>query len=131
MTGIGHQLLAEGRVQLRVPAGGILTDAEARRLAWALLSDLDPDEVVPFAQVVSVREGKRLAVLRAIASGARTATQITATQDWGNRLTQRLLADLVDDGRVVARGAQPDRHYRLRLPRAAHIESHRHTGARA
>lgn len=98
---VGHRILADGGVKLTLPASGILTDAEARQLAWALLADLAPDEVVPVASVVTYREAQRLAVLRVMTGTARTSRQIAEALAWSDRTTQRRLDELATDGRVT------------------------------
>lgn len=99
---IRHELLAEGGVRIILPRGGEITDAQARRLAWALLADLAPDEIVQAADVVTYKEAQRLAVLRAVAAGARTARDIAVALDWSVRVTQRRAAELAGDGRLAA-----------------------------
>lgn len=98
---VRHELLAEGGVRIILPRGGEVTDAQARRLAWALLADLAPDEVVPVDDFVTYKEAQRLAVLSAVAGGARTARDIAASLDWTVRQAQRRVAELVDDGRLT------------------------------
>jgi hypothetical protein len=92
--------LTDGGVRITLPAGGCLTDAEACRLAWAILSDLAPDEVVAVPEVVTYSEAQRLAVVRALGTGCRTAIDVAAALSWGLRTAQRRLSQLVEDGRV-------------------------------
>lgn len=99
---VRHELLSEGGVRIILPSGGEITDAQARRLAWALLADLAPDEVVPVPDVVTFKEGQRLAVLRAVASGARTSRDIASALDWTVRQAQRRAAELAGDGRLAS-----------------------------
>lgn len=104
---VRHSLLAEGGVRIILPRGGKVSDAQARRLAWAILADLAPDEIVPAAEVVTYLEAQRLAVLRAVAAGARTAATIADALDWSLRSAQRRALELVGDGRLVASHAGP------------------------
>lgn len=99
---VGHALLPDGRVHIRLPATGILSDTQACRLAWGILADLAPDEVVPAAVVVTYKEAQRLAVLRAIAAGARTSQAIASVLNWSLRTAQRRACELVGDGRLMA-----------------------------
>lgn len=99
---VRHELLAAGGVRIILPRSGEVSDAQARRLAWALLADLAPDEIVPVADVVTYKEAQRLAVLRAVVAGARTARDIASALDWSVRVAQRRLAELVGDGRLAA-----------------------------
>ncbi len=110
---VGHEVLADGRVRLRLPLGGVVTDAEARRLAWALLSDLAPDEVVPYAEVVTNIEGQRLDVLRRVAAGDLSTARIAASLGWKIRRVQRRLLELVGDGRLTPVGPPAGRTYAL------------------
>ncbi len=124
MSAVRHELTAEGMVRLVVPASGLVTDADARRLAWGILADLAPDEVVPVPQVVvRLAEGHRLDILRAVAGGARTSGAISARVDQPIRMVQRYLAELVGDGRLVvdrtdASGGRP-KIYSLSIERGA------------
>lgn len=87
-------------VQVLLPANGLITDAEARRLAWAMLADLAPDDVIPTPEVVTYLEGQRLAVLRCIADGKNTYPALCEALGWGRRCTERRVKELVDDERV-------------------------------
>lgn len=104
---VRHELLAEGGVRIVLPRGGKVSDAQARRLAWAILADLAPDEIVPAAVVVTYKEAQRLAVLRAVASGAHTAATIADALGWSLRSAQRRALELVGDGRLTASHAGP------------------------
>lgn len=104
---VRHQLLAEGGVRIILPRGGKVSDAQARRLAWAILADLAPDEIVPAAVVVTYKEAQRLAVLRAVAGGALTAATIADALGWSLRSAQRRALELVGDGRLAASHAGP------------------------
>lgn len=118
---IGHRLLGDGGVRISLPADGILTDAEARRLAWGLLADLAPDEVVPASTFVTYKEAQRLAVLRAVAGGVRTPKALTQALEWSLRTVQRRTRELVDDGRlrcVAEAPNDPDRYFVLTCPGA-------------
>lgn len=114
---VSHALRPDGRVHIRLPADGVVSDAQARRLAWAILADLAPDEVVPAAEVVTYREAQRLAVLRAVTAGARTASEVAAALSWAVRTSQRRLSELVADGRLTRRaGHWPE--FQLSIPGA-------------
>ena len=107
---VSHEVLADGYVRIRLPAGGLLTDSEARRLAWAILSDLAPDDVVGTPEVVTYVEAQRLATLRALGVRPSTAKNLSSALGWPLRVTQRRLQELVSDGRVVrARACQSDK----------------------
>lgn len=101
---VGHVLLSTGGVRVQLPNGGVLTEAEACRLAWGLLNDLAPDEVVPAADVVTYKEAQRLAVLRTVGRRIIAASDIGAALGWGSRVVQRRLEELVGDGRLRADG---------------------------
>lgn len=105
-----HEIVADG-VRLILPDGRVLSDAEARRLAWGILADLAPDEVEPVAEVVTYTEAQRLAVLRAVDAGHNTALLIARGLDWNLRIAQRRLHELVTDGRLEALGSQSKRTY--------------------
>lgn len=113
--GIGHDVLADGLVRIRVPASGIVGEQDARRLAWGLLNDLAPDEVVPFAEVVTPTEGHRLDVLRVLSSGTATTRDVADRLGKSIRQIQRRMAELVGDGRVVPMGPKSERLYRINL----------------
>lgn len=125
MSAVRHELTAEGMVRLVVPACGLVTDADARRLAWGILNDLAPDEVIPVPQVVvRLAEGHRLDILRAVAGGLRTSTAISARLGQPVRMVQRYLAELVGDGRLFVAGLDascggPARIYALSIERGA------------
>lgn len=107
-----HEITADG-VRLVLPDGPSLSDAEARRLAWAILADLAPDEVEPAAEVVTYTEAQRLAVLRAVRDGGVSAVVLSRRLGWNLRTVQKRLRELVSDGRLEALGAQFDRTYSL------------------
>ncbi|MNU42708.1 hypothetical protein D3C71_314740 [compost metagenome] len=98
---VGHELLANGEVRLVLPAGPFLSDAEARRLAWGLLADLAPDDVVSNPDVVTYREAQRLAVLRAVADGKNDYVGLAQRLDWKVRTVQRRCRELIEDGRLL------------------------------
>lgn len=95
-----HRLLSDGMVQIGLPANGLITDAEARRLAWAILSDLAPDDVIPTPDVVTYKEAQRLAVLRCVADGKNTYPELCEALSWGRRCVERRVRELVEDGRL-------------------------------
>lgn len=97
---VGHEVLADGEIRLNLPNGVFLTDAEARRLAWGLLADLAPDDVLATPDVVTYREAQRLAVLRAVAAGRMDAEAVARELGWKIRTAQRRCAELVGDGRL-------------------------------
>lgn len=101
---VSHRILADGRVRLKLPASGVLTDGEAKRLAWGILNDLAPDETIPAAQFVTYKEAQRLATMRAILDGAQTINAIGAALGWTRRTVERRLRELRDDGRVEGDG---------------------------
>lgn len=99
-----HRMLADGDVEIR--AGGVrlvISDEAARRLCWAMLADLAPDEAIPMPEVVTYREAQRLAVLRAVAGGARTAIEVAGALEWSLRVAQRRIHELIEDGRLGGR----------------------------
>lgn len=96
-----HKLRADGGVEIILPAGGSITEAEAKRLAWALLADLAPDEVIAVPEVVTYAEGSRLEILRHLASGPKSIHDLTRLSGWKRRTVERKLYALRGDGRVV------------------------------
>ena len=97
---IGHSLCAEG-VRLRLPDNLLLTDSEAKRLAWGILNDLAPDEVIPVPVVVTYKEAQRLAVMRALIEAPLTINEVSRALGWSRRATERRLHELKGDGRLV------------------------------
>lgn len=97
---VGHEILADGEIRLNLPNGIYLTDAEARRLAWGLLADLAPDDVLATPDVVTYREAQRLAVLRAVAAGKADYASVAQELGWKRRTVQRRCAELFGDGRL-------------------------------
>lgn len=95
-----HSVCADG-VRITLPAGGLISDAEARRLAWAILSDLAPDETIPVPDVVTYKEAQRLAVLRALVEGEKRIDEVASALGWKRRVTERRLHELLGDGRVT------------------------------
>lgn len=94
-----HHICAEG-VRIVLPAGGRLTDAEAKRLAWGILNDLAPDEVIPVPEVVSYKEAQRLAVMRFLAEGEARISEIAEALSWKRRTVERRIQELRDEGRI-------------------------------
>lgn len=107
-----HEITADG-VRLVLPEGPVLSDAEARRLAWAILADLAPDEVEPVPEVVTYIEAQRLAVLRAVRHQPTSAVTLASRLGWNLRTVQKRLRELVSDGRLHALGSQTFRTYAL------------------
>ena len=98
-----HRLLADGSVKITLPLSGILPDAEAKRLAWGILNDLAPDEALPTPQVVTYKEGRRLSVLHAVASGHRTYESLMTELGGSRRQIERRVQELLEDGRLIRR----------------------------
>lgn len=98
--GVGHEMMADGEIRLNLPNGVYLTEAEARRLAWGLLADLAPDEVLATPDVVTYREAQRLAVLRVVADGKNEYLSVAHELNWRLRTVQRRCAELFEDGRL-------------------------------
>lgn len=97
--GARHHICAEG-VRVVLPAGGLLTDSEAKRLAWGILNDLAPDETIPVPDVVTYKEAQRLAVMRVLADGPARIDEVAVALSWGRRVTERRLHELLDGGRI-------------------------------
>jgi len=102
LPGATHRLMPDGRIALILPDGPVLSDQDARRLAWGLLADLAPDDVIPTPEVVTYLEAQRLAVLRAVAAGNDTNDALMTALGWGVRSVQRRVRELIDDGRLAA-----------------------------
>lgn len=96
---VSHSIVRDG-VRLRIPSDGLLSDAEARRLAWGILSDLAPDETIPVPDVVTYVEAQRLAVLRCLLDGEDRIVGVAAAMGWNRRTAERRLTELTGDGRV-------------------------------
>ncbi len=107
-----HQLLADGRVQVTLPRRP-LSENEAKRLAWAILADLAPEEVVPAAQIVTYREGARLHLAAALANRPRTIAELEDELGWSRRTVERRLHEMVGDGRVIRILVGKDVRWRL------------------
>lgn len=96
---VGHRITTEG-IAIYLPAGRLLTDDEASKLAWAILADLVPDLVPPVPVVVTYREGARLQLLAAMREGAASIDTLSGRLGWQRRKTERRLHDLLADGRA-------------------------------
>lgn len=96
---VGHRVTGDG-VSLILPAGRALTDAEARKLAWGILADLAPEEVAAAPTIVTYREAQRLMLLQAMREGAAPINALGARVGFARRVTERLLQDLLRDGRA-------------------------------
>lgn len=96
---VGHRITADG-VAVFLPAQRLLTDVEACQLAWGILEAPAPDLVAPAPVVVTYREGNRLALLAAMREGAASIDTLAARAGWQRRKTERLLRDLLADGRA-------------------------------
>lgn len=100
-----HELTPDGDVRLVLPTGTLLTDSEARRLAWGILADLDPDEAAGAPARPAYRAARLREVLRAVeATPGLSAAELAARFPWTLRQTQRRLQVLTDSGRVVRHG---------------------------
>ena len=102
----GSHDLIDGGVRLNLPVGNKLTDKEAVRLAWAILADLAPDDVIAVPSVVTYREGARLEVLRQIERGVNTVYAISEATGWKCRTVERRLYELREDGRAQVVGGK-------------------------
>jgi hypothetical protein len=113
---VGHRITEAG-VRLVLPSGRDLTDEEAKKLAWGILADLDPDNVSAMPDVVTYREACRLEVLKAINDGANTIPKIAKAVGWGRRKVERRMYELIADGRVERLGlAVQHRTFRVAKP---------------
>lgn len=110
-----HRLLADGGVSISLPSSGVISDAEARRLAWSLLSDLAPEQVMPVPTAVTYKESHRLGVLSAVLAGAETIPAIAAALGWSRRTAERRIHELVADGRLSINRPSRNSFARIRL----------------
>lgn len=94
-----HEMCAEG-IRITLPAGGLLSDGDAKRLAWGILNDLAPDETIPVPEVVTYKEAQRLAVMRVLAEKPRTIDECASALAWGRRVTERRLHELLQAERI-------------------------------
>ena len=108
-----HHMITVDGVGLVLPDGPILSDAEARRLAWAILADTAPDEVDAMPEAVTYKEAQRLAVLRAMMAGVEGIVPLATTLGWQRRTVERRLSELVKDGRVEASGWSSSRKFQV------------------
>lgn len=107
-----HQITAEG-VRLVLPDGPVLSDGEARRLAWAILADVAPDDVDAMPEAVTYKEAQRLAVLRALKEGIDSIVPLATALGWKRRTVERRLGEMIRDGRVQATGHSSTRRFHL------------------
>jgi hypothetical protein len=109
-----HKITSEG-VQLVLPDGPVLSDSEARRLAWAILADLAPDEVDAMPEAVTYKEAQRLAVLRALKEGVDSIIPLAQAMGWHRRTVERRLGELIKDGRAQASGHSSTRRFQVAI----------------
>lgn len=89
-----------GDVVIRLPSDGRLSASDAKRLAWGLLADLAPDEAFAVPEVVSYREGTRLEIMRHLATGPKSYSELCQLTGWARRPVERRVKELEGDGRV-------------------------------
>lgn len=110
-----HHLITADGVRLVLPDGPVLSDGDARRLAWAILADVAPDDVDAMPEAVTYKEAQRLAVLRALKEGFDSIVPLASALGWQRRTVERRLSELMKDGRVQATGHSSTRRFQMAI----------------